>query len=324
MAAPQKTILDVVKECDNFPHPDEGDVFAKAVADLWLFFLPDDTEPHGYLIDSIVERMPWTSHFRIVRSPRKEVHLLKPEGDDWQAGCVRAVDEVVELARAQRVFPRLAKRRDEFFPIIGAKFPMSMDRSSVSIFGITAQGAHMTVYTRTAQGLKFWVPRRNPNKSTWPNRLDQAVAGGIAVNETPLECIVREAEEEAALEPAFLRSRIVGAGTVTWFNVANEGAGNVIGLMDPGILYVYDLEVAEDFVLRPVDDDIQSFHLMGVDEVKAAMLRGEFKPSCATVMVDFFVRHNLITPENEPDYVDIVMRLHRKLPFRTAPPRDAK
>ena len=289
--------------------------------DLWLFFLPHDAEPHGYLIDSIVDRMPWTPNFRIVRSPRKEVHLLQPEGEDPGVTCTAAIDEQIDLARDQGVFPRLGKKRHELFPIMGARVPVSMDRSAVSVFGITAQGAHMTVYTRTPEGLKFWIPRRNANKSTWPGMLDQAVAGGIATGESPLECIVREAEEEAALDPRFVRSNIVGAGTVSWFHVSDERAGGEVGLMNPGVLYVYDLEVGEDTTFQPVDDDIQSFELFGVDQVKEAMRNGQFKPSCATVMIDFFVRHGLITPENEPQYIEIVARLHRRLPFRTAPAR---
>ena len=290
--------------------------------DLWLFFLPNDAEPHGYLIDSIVDRMPWTSHFRLVRSPRKEVHLLQPPGEDPGAACTSAIDEQIDLARDQGVFPRLGKKRHELFPIMGARVPVSMDRSAVSVFGITAQGAHMTVYTRTPEGLKFWIPRRNANKSTWPGMLDQAVAGGIATGESPLECIVREAEEEAALDPSFVRSNIVGAGTVSWFHVSDEKAGGELGLMNPGVLYVYDLEVGEDVTFKPVDDDIQSFELFGVEQVKQAMRSGQFKPSCATVMIDFFVRHGLITPENEPEYIEIVARLHRRLPFRTAPARE--
>jgi hypothetical protein len=36
------------------------------------------------------------------------------------------------------------------------------------------------------------------------------------------------------------------------------------------------------------------------------------------VMVDFFVRHGLITAENEPDYLEISSRLHRRLEYPTA------
>jgi 8-oxo-dGTP pyrophosphatase MutT (NUDIX family) len=265
--------------------------------------------------------MPWTPNFRVVRSPRKEVHLLKPQGaaDDWQQACSAAIDELLDAARALNAFPRLGKKRNEQFPIVGARFDVGIERSAMSLFGIVGRGAHLTVYTRTSEGVKFWIPRRNANKSTYPNMLDQAVAGGVARGESPLDCIVREADEEAALSPDLVRRDIVSAGTVTWFNISDDRAGGEPGLMNPGVLYVYDLEVSNDVVFRPVDNDIQSFHLMGVDEVKAAIGNGDFKPSCAAVMLDFFVRHGFITAENEKDYVELVSRLHRKLPFRTNP-----
>lgn len=149
--------------------------------------------------------------------------------------------------------------------------------------------------------------------------LDQAVAGGVARGETPLECIIREAEEEAALDPEMVRSRIVAAGTVSWFNVSDEKAGGEVGLMNPGVLYVYDLEVGEDVMFKPVEGDIEAFTLMNVQQVQSALRKGKFKPSCAIVMLDFLIRHGLITAENEPYYQEIVSRLHRRLPFRTRP-----
>ncbi len=48
------------------------------------------------------------------------------------------------------------------------------------------------------------------------------------------------------------------------------------------------------------------------------MALGEFKPNCALVLLDFFVRHGIVTAENEPDYIDIVSRLHRRVEFPTA------
>jgi hypothetical protein len=44
---------------------------------------------------------------------------------------------------------------------------------------------------------------------------------------------------------------------------------------------------------------------MGAEEVRDAMRKGEFKPSCAAVM-DFFARHGFITAQKEDNYVEIV------------------
>lgn len=294
------------------------EAFTRAIESLWLFYLPDDPEPHGLLIDSVVERMPWTTNFHVSRLPIKSVHLLKPaDTDNWQQDCDGAVQQLIDLAREKHVFPRLGKSTKEQFPIVGAKFDIGIERSAFSLFGIIGRGAHMTVYVHTEQGLRFWIPRRSATKSTYPNMLDQAVAGGVARGETPLECISREASEEAGLSANMVHEKAVSAGTVTWFNVSDDKAGGEPGLMNPGILYVYDLEVGEDIVFRPAEDDIESFSLMGTDEVLEALRTNDFKPSCAMVMLDFFIRHGIITEDNERDYAEIAQRLHRKLPFIT-------
>jgi hypothetical protein len=41
--------------------------------------------------------------------------------------------------------------------------------------------------------------------------------------------------------------------------------------------------------------------------------KGEFKPNCGLILVDFLVRHNLVTPEKEPKYFEIIKRTHRDL-----------
>jgi len=55
-----------------------------------------------------------------------------------------------------------------------------------------------------------------------------------------------------------------------------------------------------------------------VEEVREALRKGEFKPNCAVVLLDFFVRHGLLTAETEEAFIEIVARLHRRLEFPTA------
>jgi hypothetical protein len=75
--------------------------------------------------------------------------------------------------------------------------------------------------------------------------------------------------------------------------------------------------VPAEVKLRPCDDEVETFYLWSVEETMAALKRGEFKPNCAYVLQDWFVRHGYITAENEPDYIEVVSRLHRKLEFPT-------
>ncbi|KAL5316593.1 hypothetical protein ACEPPN_015642 [Leptodophora sp. 'Broadleaf-Isolate-01'] len=317
---PRRTYLEIIKECDNFPYPEIGNTSAyeEQVNSLWKFYLPEDSRPHGFMLDSVVEKMPWTENFRIVPSS-KEIHLIQKTSPSWEGPCSDSIDALLDNARAMEAFPKLGRKRDEKYSIVGAKFPIGIERSASSLFGIIGQGVHMTVYSRTKSGLKFWIPRRNLNKSTYPGMLDNAVAGGVAAGETPFGCLVRESSEESGIPEQYVREHAKAGGTVTWFNISDLRAGGEIGLMNPGVLFVYDLEISEDVVLKPVDGDIHAFHLMDVDEVKTSIEEGKFKPSSANVMIDFFVRHSIITAEADKDYVDIVSRLHRRLGFPTSP-----
>ena len=145
--------------------------------------------------------------------------------------------------------------------------------------------------------------------------LDNTVAGGIISGQTPFETVVREAAEEASLPEDFIRKRAKAVGTVTYIHERDKRAGGETGLLQPECEYVYDLEIKADehVIPKPNDNEVESFSLLSLAHLKAALARGEFKPNCAFVLIDFFIRHGILTPENEPDYLEIVTRLHRRL-----------
>jgi hypothetical protein len=43
------------------------------------------------------------------------------------------------------------------------------------------------------------------------------------------------------------------------------------------------------------------------------MAKGEFKPNCALLILDFFIRHGILTPDNEKDFDEIKRRIHRDI-----------
>lgn len=224
--------------------------------------------------------------------------------------------------RATGHFKVLEKWRDELYPVYGpnGEALFDIERAASALFGIVTYGCHMTVYTRDTHvgGMKIWVPRRARNKQTYGGMLDNSVAGGIASGEEPFESLVREAHEEASLPEAVVRDNARAAGTVTYFYIRDERAGGETNLLQPECQYIYDLEVPSEILCKPGDDEVEEFHLWGVDEVKQALGRGEFKPNTALVMIDFFIRHGIITQRDERDYIELVSRLHRKLEFPMA------
>lgn len=78
---------------------------------------------------------------------------------------------------------------------------------------------------------------------------------------------------------------------------------------------VYDLELPADFTPTPCDSEVENFRLWSMDQVLDSIRSGEFKPNCACVCLHFMIRHAVLTPENEPDYLEIAQRLNRRLEF---------
>ncbi|KAH7031138.1 NUDIX hydrolase domain-like protein [Microdochium trichocladiopsis] len=277
---------------------------------------------------SVVEAMPWTPDFSVSlphERPRRVTLLDSSGGTDTAAACNAAFLKLVLAARERNVFQALASKRiDEHFRVMGVAYPamVHLPRSATALFGIANRGAHMTAYTRDpATGdIRMWVPRRSAHLRTWPGKLDNSVAGGVRADESPLECIVHEADEEASLDPALVRDKVLPCGAVSYVSLSGAGSGGEHGLISPDVLYVYDLQLPSTVVLSPQDDEVEAFYLWDMAQVKAALFAGEFKTNCNLVLIDFFVRHGIITEDNEPDYLEILSRLHRKLPVPTSPP----
>ena len=273
----------------------------------------------GHILNSVVEKFPWSQDFWAVDATARTVTLITPADatpEHRSKLVAQSITEAVKLGH----FDVLKGWRNESYPVYGpgGEFLLEMERCASPLFGIVTYGAHMTGYVEDAAGIKIWVPRRAKNKQTYPSMLDNTVAGGMCTGEKPFECIVREAMEEASLPESVVRASIVPVGCVTYSHVRDARAGGETGLIQPEVEYVYDLKLDPSVIPRPGDNEVEEFKLLSVPEVQEAMKRGEFKPNCAFILVDFFIRHGILTAENEPDYLDILSRLHRRLGLPTA------
>ncbi len=205
----------------------------------------------------------------------------------------------------------LPKPRGEDFPVVtawGEEPLLLLDRGVVSAFGVRAFGLHVNGLVRQGDRLKLWIGRRAPDKSVEPNKLDNMVAGGQPAGLTLAENLVKEAAEEAGIARA-VAQRAVPVGALTYCMEGELG-------LKPDTLFVYDLELPADFTPTNTDGEISSFALMDIDEV-AQLVRGshEFKFNVALVIIDFLIRHGLLSPDDEPDYMELVTGLRAKFPL---------
>lgn len=272
------------------------------------------------MIADVVSRMPWTAKFIVQHEHPRSVTVVDSSGGlDTASAINNAFGELVGTCIERSLFHVLAGRHSEPFAIAGARYdkPVWVERFSANLFGITTRGAHLVAYTNTPEGMKVWIPRRSPHLYTYPNMLDATVAGGVKSGVSPFQTIVEEADEEASLSGDLVRRYTRPRGVISHMGLTGKGFPGEQGLVVPDYIYVYDIELPNDIVPTPHDDEVASFNCMTIEQLKSALLREDFKPDSAAVLIDFMIRHGIITADNEPDFVEINMRLHRMLPFRT-------
>lgn len=255
--------------------------------------------------------------------PKKRTVLLFREPSN-EPERTKLVAQLTKHWRENETFALLKGWRDELWPVYGRNGDVlfSMERSAMGLFGTTRYGVHMTAFIRrndedSKYDLRIWVPKRSATKSTYPSMLDNTVAGGLMTDEDPFECIIREADEEASLPETVMRQRATEVGTVTYIYITDERAGGEPGYIYPECQWVYDLELPADgsVVPEPKDGEVDSFSLRTVEEIQEQLAQGLWKPNCAVVMLDFFLRHGIYTEDNEPDYNVLKAKTHRFIPF---------
>ncbi|KAL1622932.1 hypothetical protein SLS56_008540 [Neofusicoccum ribis] len=314
-----KTNLDLINDCDNFPRHDlHTNQYNATVAGLYTLHVAGHDEALGFLLPHVAETLQGLPAWTL--SPESRTLTLSAAAAT-PAARTAAVAQTTAAMRATGHFQVLRGWRDEAYPVYGAggELLFTLERAASPLFGVHVCSVNMTCYVVDETGCRhrFWVPRRARAKQTYGGMLDNTVAGGLPAGEAPLDALVREAEEEAALPPELVRRDARAAGCVSYFLVRDEKAGGETGLLQPESQLVYDLRLREGDGVEPRvnDGEVEGFALLTTEEVQEALRRGEFKPNTALVMLDFFVRHGILTPENEPDYAEIVSRLHRRLQF---------
>jgi 8-oxo-dGTP pyrophosphatase MutT (NUDIX family) len=273
----------------------------------------------GYIPAVIVDHMPWTKEWLVDKERKRVTFMFERKTDSKVEDCSTSMAEFLQSVRDQKSFQVLEGWRGELYPIYGPgrELLLNMERSATPLFGVVTYGVHMTAFVQEGQNMKIWVPKRAKTKQTYPGMMDNTVAGGLTTGEQPFNCLIREAQEEASLPETVVRST-KSCGTLTYFYVRDARAGGETGLCQPECQYLYDLELPPETIPTPGDNEAVDFQLLSVKQVQEALAAGMFKPNCAVVLLEFFVRHGILTAENEPDYIEIVARLHRRLEFPTA------
>lgn len=303
------SLLSLVAAVDSFPY--SGDPY-------YHTFLSHNDIPLGYVTPDVFEKIKKSvsaSFFKFDHQTFKfATHLdtfdARTKAVGQLASELKGIDAEVAHGWRDELYTVYLPRSTPYFLI---------ERAISSLLGVVTYGVHINGYIppeKTSDGqMKMWVPRRSPTKQTYPGKLDNTIAGGLAYPLGVWENVVKEAYEEAGLDEEFVTSHIKPAGVVLYLCQPFGPKGHA----QPEVEYIYDLVFDSEGGVRPnpVDGEAQDFTLMTLDELHLRMREGEFKPNCVIVIIDFLFRHGFITPECEPNYLEIVSRIHRRLPFAT-------
>lgn len=177
-----------------------------------------------------------------------------------------------------------------------------LDRSLVPGFGVRAYGVHLNGFVRTSQGLSLWVGHRALDRTVEPGKVDNMVAGGQPAGLSLIDNVIKECGEEAGIPPA-LAARAQPVGAIRYAFTTRSGLRN-------DTMFCFDLEVPADVTPVSVDGEVSSFTLMPVEDVLALVRETEtVKFNVNLVIIDFAIRHGILTADTEPDYEAIVTNL---------------
>ncbi|KAG0358456.1 NUDIX hydrolase domain-like protein [Gamsiella multidivaricata] len=314
---PRFSLLDIVNQCDSFPYASDPKLNQLS----FLAFVVDDI-PIGRIHTSLVPHLvAFNQQSRPVFHITETTVSFMPWLSDYDSRSEAIAQMLDQWRNDLDNFACLSGWRNELYGVYthiqdpattkgGAA--LAIERSACGLFGVHAYGVHLNGFVRTGPksgDVQMWIARRSLTKPTYPGMLDNMVAGGMGFGHSPKYTVLKECMEEATI-PAHIAANAISVGTISYTKLSKDDKQT-----QPETQIVYDLELPKDLVPAPCDTEVEDFRLWSMDQILDAIHLGEFKPNCACVCLHFMVRHAVLTPENEPDYLDIVQRLHRRIEY---------
>ena len=211
-------------------------------------------------------------------------------GDDVEARSGALGEVAAHLTSAG-----IASLRREAFDVRaapGSEVLARLDRGALSPLGVISQGAHMNGRVRRPDGLHLWVGWRSKDKSVAPGKLDNLVAGGVPSGLSPMQTLLKEAAEEASMTPA-LAAQARQVSRVSYRMADGPGIRR-------DVLHCFDLDLPEDFVPAPADDEVERFELWPAERLlRTVRETSDVKFNVNLVLIDLFLREGLVDPGSE-------------------------
>lgn len=272
----------------------------------------------GHLPKTLVESVYWPGDAWKIDKSLQTV-TMRADPNCSPAFRTNLVREMVESIARRRHLKLHTHRSDSYLPVYGehGEVLLEIEQHASALFGIVLYGAHLTCFTDGDAGLQIWIARRANTATAYPGMLDITCTVPLKAGNTPKETLIEHAAAETSLSEEYLGRTVNPGGSLSYFHITGIESGKAKGLLQPEVQYVYEAQLEPGLLHRSHCEDVDIYMLLPIDEVLSALRRREFTPRSAVVLVDFFIRHNIIVPENDPYFIEIFSRLHRHLDFPT-------
>ncbi len=252
-----------------------------------------EREQLGWMRPAFAEELRRFPATFIVADRQVSLHPALESFERRNIAIAEALDELVAAGVLSHVM-------GELYPVVarwGDAPAFLLDRAAVSAFGVRSFGQHLNGIVPTGSGVSMWIGRRAADRHTFPDQLDQMVAGGLPFGITPAANLAKECEEEAGMAPQ-LAARAVAAGHISYRRETAAG-------LRTDTIFCYDITLPSGFSPVCTDGEVAEFFLWPLEEVARVVREtDEFKPNCNLVVIDFMLRHGLITA-GHPEYREL-------------------
>lgn len=263
-----------------------------------------------FFLDGIEVGSVATAHLPLLAAEETLLDV-QPDRITWRGHGADSAAAFDGLHRRLRAQGHIQAWREEPYAIVDPatlRVLARIERAASRFWGTLTFGAHATGYTVGPDGRPelLWIAQRSFDKATDPGLYDNLIGGGVPYGQTPEEALVREAWEEAGLQPAQL-------GAVTPGSVLLLQRDIPEGLQHEW-LYSYDLPLRAGVTPKNQDGEVAAFTLMPVQDALALASSATgplMTVDAALVTLDFLLRHRLLDNAEAAERIQM-LRIVRK------------
>jgi len=276
-----------------------------------LSFLDHFDRAHNATLSSWT---PWFQNEALLGYVREDFKQRGLEFGVWTETADGLTLPALQTNELNQLFARFAKITYEeglLSSWVGEPFPIKasvsdptrfvMERTLTAPLGCLTFGVHLNGFVKTSQGIELWIAKRSHNKPTFPGKLDNMVGGGQPAGLGLFENLIKECFEEAGISETQAKEA-VATGTISYRHTDGRG-------LKRDILYCYDLELPDSFIPICQDGEVESFERLPINDVLTIIdTTDDFKYNCNLVIIDFAIRHGILTGDDTPHYAELCER----------------